>query len=264
MNMSRMLIKLLKTVLVFFLLFSNIYASQKELYPEESMQKNSVVITGVTKGLGRALVSEFAKQGWKIAGCGRSLKMIQELQKEYGPEHIFSVVDVTNNASVATWVHEISEKIGTPTILITNAALINHPNVLWKVQPSEFSKIMETNVIGVFNVLHHFIPLMIEQEKGLIINISSSSGVEGDKEFAPYCTSKFAIEGLTQSLAQELPKGLSVVSLDPGGINTDMLYTAYQESANDYPSPEQRAKLIVPYILNINHKDNGRHLVAPY
>lgn len=249
---------------MFFLLLGNIYAYQGKIQLEESMQKNNVIITGVTKGLGRALVNEFAKQGWKVAGCGRSLEMIQELQNADGPEHVFSVVDVTNEASVASWANEISEKIGAPTILINNAALINHPNVLWKVAPSEFSKIMETNVIGVFNVLHHFIPLMIKQEKGLIVNISSSSGVEGDKEFAPYCTSKFAIEGLTQSLAQELPTGLFVVSLDPGGISTDMLYTAYQETANDYPSPEQRAKLIVPYILNINSKDNGKHLIAPY
>ena len=227
------------------------------------MQKKLVVITGVTKGLGRALVSEFVQQGWKIAGCGRSLKLIQELQNEYGKEHVFSIVDVTNDASVAEWANEISAKMGAPTILINNAALINHPNVLWEVPPSEFSAIMETNVIAVFNVLRHFIPLMIKQEKALIVNIGSSSGIEGEKKFAPYCTSKFAIEGLTQSLAQELPQGLSAVSLDPGGIDTDMLYKAYPEAVDNYPAPEQRAKIIVPYILNINSRDNGRHLVAP-
>lgn len=228
------------------------------------MQKNIVAITGVTKGLGRALASEFSKKGWKIAGCGRSLKTIQGLEKEYGNEHLFSIVDVADDTSVAAWAHEISIKIGTPTILINNAALINRPKVLWEVPPSEFAQIMQTNVIGVYNVLRHFIPLMIKKKEGLIVNISSSSGIEGDQTFAPYCTSKFAIEGLTLSLAQELPKGLSVVSLDPGGMNTDMLYTAYQNNTNDYPSPEQRAKAIVPYILNINHKDNGKHLIAPY
>lgn len=155
-----MSIKFLKTITIFFLLFSNIYAYQGEIYLEESVQKNIVVITGVTKGLGRALVSEFVQQGWKIAGCGRSLKLIQELQKEYGKEHVFSIVDVTNDASVAEWANEISVKMGAPTILINNAALINHPNVLWEVPPSEFSAIMETNVIAVFNVLRHFIPLM--------------------------------------------------------------------------------------------------------
>jgi len=83
---------------------------------------------------------------------------------------------------------------------------------------------------------------------------------EGWGSFSPYCASKFAIEGLSQSLSQELPQGLITVTLAPGTSNTDMLYKALPEEAGQYPTAEERAKIIVPYILNIKPCDSGKHL----
>lgn len=253
---------MLKSLKVIFILsfFLSGFGDCAEIKPEE---KKLLVITGVTKGVGRALVSEFANQGWTIAGCGRSVKEIQQLQNEFGPGHLFSVVDITDDASVAKWAKEVSLKMGSPAILINNAALINEPNVLWKISPSEFSDIMTTNVIGSVNVLRHFTPLMIQRGKGLIVNISSGFGVSGEAMFSPYCASKFAIEGLTQSLAHELPQGLTVVALAPGVINTDMLKKALPDLANQYPTADQRAKILVPFILNIKPSDSGKHLSTP-
>jgi len=227
------------------------------------MEKKLVVITGVSKGVGRSLVSEFANRGWTIIGCGRSEKAIQELQNEYGLEHSFSVIDITDDAAVAKWSEEITLKMGSPSILINNAGLINEPNVLWKISSSEFSEVMDTNVIGTVNALRHFTPIMISRGKGLIVNISSGWGLSGEGMFSPYCASKFAIEGLTQSLAQELPPGLTVVALAPGVINTDMLKKALPDSASKYPNAEQRAKILVPFILNIRPGDSGKHLSTP-
>lgn len=247
------MIKSLKIIIIFSFFLSSFSAECKEL----------LVITGVTKGVGRALVREFANRGWIIAGCGRSAKAIQELQNEYGPDHLFSIVDITDDGSVARWANEISLKFGAPSILINNAAMINQPNLLWKVPASEFSDMMNTNVMGTVNTLRHFIPIMIQRNKGLIVNISSGWGVSGEKMFSPYCASKFAIEGLTQSLAQELPPGLTVVALAPGIINTDMLKKALPDWANQYPTAEQRAKILVPFILNIQPSDSGKHLSTP-
>ena len=102
-------------------------------------EKKLVVITGVTKGLGLGLVGEFISRGWRVAGCGRSAKVVFELQNKYGPENLFSVVDITDDASVALWAKEVASKMGTPSILINNAALINHPKVLWEISSAEFA-----------------------------------------------------------------------------------------------------------------------------
>jgi len=223
-----------------------------------------VVITGVTRGLGRALLKEFVHQGWTVAGCGTSVSAISDLQKEYGNEHVFSTVDVADNDAVKTWADVVVSKIGSPNILINNAGVINKPSPLWKVPPAEFNKVMTVNITGVFNVLQYFIPAMIQKKNGLIINISSSSGKEGEEMFAPYCASKFAIEGLTKSLAKELPEGLAVVSLDPGdGINTDMLKQAYPGDTSHFPDPEKWAKKAVPYLMRMSAQDNGKSLIVP-
>ncbi len=233
-------------------------------------EKKLVVITGATKGIGLGLVGKFINCGWRVAGCGRSIKAIQELQNKYGSENLFSVVDIKDNASVAKWAKEVTSKMGNPSILINNAALINHPKVLWEISSAEFADIMDTNVLGTVNTLRHFIPLMLQKGKGIIVNMSSGWGVNGKvtfspcwagwENFSPYCASKFAIEGLTQSLSQELPEGLTAVTLAPGASNTDMLHKALPEGANQYPTAEQCAAIIVPYILNIKPSDSGKHL----
>jgi NAD(P)-dependent dehydrogenase (short-subunit alcohol dehydrogenase family) len=266
------MLRILPTILLFTLFGASCFAAAAQRILESVTEKKLVVITGATKGVGQGLVGEFISHGWRVAGCGRSVKAVQELQNKYGPENLFSVVDITDDASVANWAKEVASKMGTPSILINNAGLINHPKVLWEISSAEFADIMDTNVLGTVNILRHFIPLMIQKGKGLIVNMSSGWGVYGKEKFSPYCTeygegkfapycaSKFAIEGLTQSLSQELPQGLTVVTLAPGVISTDMLQKAYPEKANQYPRAEQRAKVIVPYILNIKPSDSGKHL----
>ncbi len=256
--------------MLFALFGANCFGNTVEWESNFMIEKKLVVITGVTKGIGLALVGEFIRSGWRVAGCGRSVKTVQELQNKYGPEHLFSVVDIKDDLSVSNWSKEVASKMGIPFILINNAGLINHPKVLWEIPSDEFADIMDTNVLGTVNMLRHFIPLMLQKREGIIVNISSgwgvngkitfSPGCEGWGSFSPYCASKFAIEGLTQSLSQELPQGLIAVTLAPGASNTDMLHKALSEEAGQYPTAEERAKIIVPHILNINPSDSGKHL----
>jgi|694.fasta_scaffold02054_35 NAD(P)-dependent dehydrogenase (short-subunit alcohol dehydrogenase family) len=262
--------RILAMMLLFTFFGANCFVNCVEREPNFMIEKKLVVITGVTKGIGLALVEEFTRCGWRVAGCGRSVKTVQELQNKYGSEHLFSVVDIKDNVSVSKWAQEVASKMGIPFILINNAALINHPKVLWEIPSDEFADIMDTNVLGTVNMLRHFIPLMLQKKQGIIVNVSSgwrlngkitfSSDCEGWGNFSPYCASKFAIEGLTQSLSQELPQGLIAVTLAPGTSNTDMLYKAIPEKIGQYPTAEERAKIIVPYILNIKPCDSGKHL----
>jgi NAD(P)-dependent dehydrogenase (short-subunit alcohol dehydrogenase family) len=225
--------------------------------------ENLVVITGVTRGLGRAMAEEFVRLGHTVAGCGRSEKEISQLRSQLGKLHDFAVVNVASDAEVKSWAAEALRAHGAPTLLLNNAAIINKNARLWEVSAEEFSQVMDINIKGTVSVIRHFLPAMIKRGSGVVVNFSSGWGRSTDAEVAPYCASKWAIEGLTQSLAQELPHGLATVALNPGIINTDMLQSCFGGSASSYPSPAQWAKTAVPFLLRLGPNDNGRQLTAP-
>ena len=95
------------------------------------------------------------------------------------------------------------------------------------------------------------------------MNFSSGWGRSVSPEVAPYCATKYAIEGLTKALAAELPEGMAAVPLNPGVIDTDMLRSCFGKEAAAYPSPEEWADAAVPFLLRLGPKDNGKSLTAP-
>jgi len=221
-----------------------------------------VVITGVTRGLGRALAEWFMANGHTVAGCGRG-SAILDLRFDHPAPHDFSVVDVTEENRVAIWAEKLSGTHGAPDLLVCNAGVINQPAPLWKVPATEFNRVIDVNVKGVATVIRHFVPHMIARGSGIVVNLSSGWGRGTSPEVAPYCASKFAIEGLTQALAQELPSGLAAVALNPGVIDTDMLRQAWNEGAAAYPKADEWAKAAGPFLLGLSAKDNGRALTVP-
>jgi NAD(P)-dependent dehydrogenase (short-subunit alcohol dehydrogenase family) len=225
--------------------------------------KKIVVITGVTRGLGRAIAEEFARLGQTVVGCGRSQKEIEQLRSELGKPHDFALVDVAADAEVKAWAAKVLSSNGAPSLLLNNAAVINKNARLWDVSVDEFSRVMDVNVKGTVSVIRHFLPAMIKAGEGVVVNFSSGWGRSTDAEVAPYCASKWAIEGLTQSLSQELPTGLAAVALNPGIINTDMLKSCFGGAASSYPTAERWAKAAVPFLLKLGAGDNGKQLTAP-
>ena len=222
-----------------------------------------ILITGVSRGLGRALTEEFIRLGHVVVGCGRSEKEIAQLQKQFPSPNDFSVVNVADDSQVAGWAKKVLVGHAAPDLLLNNAALINRNAPLWKISAPEFSDVMDVNLKGVANVIRHFVPTMIRQGRGVIVNFSSGWGRSTDAEVAPYCATKWAIEGLTQALAQELPPGLAAVPLNPGIINTAMLQSCFAGGATNYPAPRDWAKTAAPFLLKINSADNGKPLTVP-
>jgi NAD(P)-dependent dehydrogenase (short-subunit alcohol dehydrogenase family) len=220
-----------------------------------------IVLTGVTRGLGRAMTEEFIRLGHIVIGCGRSKKELGELRLRFGKPHSFTVVDVASDDEVRAWAADSLSSA--PELVVNNAAIINRNAPLWKVSAEEFSRVIDINVKGTVSVIRHFLPPMIAAGKGVLVNFSSGWGRSTDAEVAPYCASKWAIEGLTQSLAQELPAGVAAVALNPGIINTAMLQSCFGSSASSYPSAEQWAKGAVPFLLQLGPADNGKQLTAP-
>jgi NAD(P)-dependent dehydrogenase (short-subunit alcohol dehydrogenase family) len=123
--------------------------------------------------------------------------------------------------------------------------------------------LVDVNICGVANIIRHFVPTMVARNSGVIVNFSSGWGRSASPEVAPYCATKWAIEGLSQALAQELPDGMAAVAFNPGIIDTDMLRTAWGEGAGSYPKAEEWAQRVVPYLLAVGPAQNGRPLKAP-
>jgi len=221
-----------------------------------------IVLTGVSRGLGQAMARGFIDRGHTICGAARDKQAIARLTEAWGAPHRFAAVDTANDEQVAAWAADVLAACGPPDLLINNAALMNRPAPLWKVPCDEFSQLFDVNVKGTFHVIRHFLPAMVRHKRGVIVNFSSGWGRSVDRDVAPYCATKWAIEGLTRALAEELPAGMAAVPLNPGVINTDMLQSAWGKDAAQYPSPEEWAVRAVPFILALAEKDNGQPLAV--
>lgn len=222
-----------------------------------------IVLTGATRGLGRAMTEKLAALGHTVLGCGRSAAQVAELAQRFGPPHDFAVVDVADEAQVKLWAERILARHGAPDLLLNNAALLEPVAKLWEVSGPDFGRLIDVNVKGVANVIRHFVPGMIARGQGVIVNFSSGLGHSTMPTVAPYCASKFAVEGLTQALAQELPAGLAAIPFNPGVIATDMLRSFSGDIAGRAPGAAQWAERAVPFLLRLGAEDNGQSLRVP-
>lgn len=223
---------------------------------------SAVVITGVTRGLGRAMVDEFVRLGHTVFGCARTRDQIEELARLY-PKHDFQTVNVASDPEVKAWAESVLTKYGAPDFVLNNAAVINPKVSFWQVEDRDFSDEIDINIKGVANVIRHFAPSMIQRKSGIIVNFSSRWGKNCEKNMAPYCATKWAVEALTRVLAEELrPKGVAAVGLNPGIVKTGM-FRQYvgnrrQFEASNCISAADWTKIAVPLILRLRLKDAGK------
>lgn len=225
---------------------------------EKGVKQKVVVITGASRGLGQAMAAEFIRHGCAVAGCGRS-----PARSEYKAPGFYASVDVRDPQAVEAFAAQVAQKLGAPDLLINNAAIINRSARLWELSPAEFSDILDINIKGVFHMIRAFLPAMLKRTSGVVVNFSSGWGRSTSPEVASYCATKYAIEGLTQALAQELPSGMAAIPLNPGIIDTEMLRSCFGEGAGSYPKPDEWARRAVPFLLGVGPRDNGRSLTAP-
>lgn len=227
------------------------------------MSEKLVVVTGASRGLGRALVDALAALGHRIIGCSRSQEAIDRLGGHYPPPHRFTAVDVASISEVDHWAQAVLQEHGPPDLLINNAALINGNAPLWEVGHEEWNRLVDVNINGVYYVTRAFVPAMIRRGSGIVVNLSSGWGRSVSPDVVPYCTTKWAIEGMTRGLAEELPKGMAAVPLSPGVVHTEMLETCMGDDANSYPRPNEWAKRAVPFLLGLGPEHNGQPLTVP-
>jgi NAD(P)-dependent dehydrogenase (short-subunit alcohol dehydrogenase family) len=200
----------------------------------------------------------FAAEGWTVSGCGTDAAALQLLANELGPDHHVQACDVTDPSALEDFATAVTERSGAPDLRLNSAATINPNKPLW-----EASRVVNVNLKDVHLVIRAFLPGMIRRGKGVVVNFSSGWGRSTSPEVAPYCATKWGIEGLTVALAQELPAGLVAVALNPGIIDTRMLRSCFGEEADSYPTPKEWAKAAVPYLASLGIRHNGIALTVP-
>jgi uncharacterized protein len=205
-------------------------------------QDRVVLITGASSGIGRCLALDLAARGAIVVGCGRSLERLEELATELrrgSPACTVIKCDVSRLDQVRAMVTNVLSEFGKIDILINNAGVgMRKPFVETSI--SVIEEIMKINYLGTFYCTHEVLPSMITRRSGHIVNISSVAGKIGTLNVAAYCASKFAINGLSESLYHELkPLGIHVSVVCPGPVRTD-----FNKSFADLP-PKSPSFLVV-------------------
>ncbi|WOO39831.1 SDR family oxidoreductase [Rubellicoccus peritrichatus] len=221
----------------------------------------TIVITGCTRGIGRALTEKFTQLGHNVIGCGRNDLLIDELRHHPGPSENFSIVNVLKPTQVRNWAEDVVQRHGVPDIIINNAGVAHASVAFWDIEPDDFDRTIDINIKGVANVARAFIPFMLKKGSGIIINMSSGVGTYAIPDFSGYAASKHAIEGLSKSIAKDLPQGIACIPLQPGMVNTEMLQDHLGlESADKGVSPAEWAEYAAPYILTLGPEHSGESM----
>ncbi|MCM8781247.1 MAG: 3-oxoacyl-[acyl-carrier-protein] reductase [Candidatus Omnitrophica bacterium] len=222
------------------------------------MLKSKVaIISGATRGIGRAIALELGREGANIAfNYLKSKSEALDLEKEIkaiGVESKASQIDISDFDAVSEWVKKTKELFGGLDILINNAGIINDKALMF-MEKEDWLKVINTNLNGVFNLTHAAIIGFMKQKSGNIVNITSVSGITGMAKQTNYAASKAGIIGFTKSLAKEVAAyNIRVNAVAPGFIETDMLDNlkeAYKkELLKNIPlarfgSPEDVAKVV--------------------
>lgn len=198
----------------------------------------SVLITGTNKGIGLAAVLSFARGGYKVFATMRNLEAAATLKKYIVDESLSVIIykmDVDSDESVKHCIETIIKEHGTIDVLVNNAGIERHGSVE-ELPMADFKAIMETNYFGVIRCIQAVLPQMRENKNGCIINVGSVSGKIANTPLSAYSASKFALEALTESLAQEVkPFNVRVSLVQPGIIDTKMAHDISVDSNSKYP-----------------------------
>ncbi|WP_419393066.1 SDR family oxidoreductase [Cytobacillus praedii] len=230
-------------------------------------KKPVVMITGASKGLGKALTLALAREGVRLAICARGEMMLRKVEKEVlalGAEVISVQADVSDIRDINRFVSIVEEGFGCVDVLINNASIFGPgPALLSDYPEHDFAEVIKVNVMNPFLVTKRVLPGMLIRNKGRIFNLTSEAGKTGFAEWGAYGISKFAVEGLTQTWADELQDtGVSISMVDPGEMDTEMHRVAVPECDYELGDPNEVSKVFVTLALDETIDLNGKRFEA--
>lgn len=224
------------------------------------------LITGGSKGIGKGIAEAYLKQGAEVIICGRNEANLQatgDELKEFGQIN-YVVCDITKLDDVkrlASQIEAIKQKLD---ILVNNASILGARSSIMEYPEDVWEEVIHINLNAQFFVTKALLPLLNKSENSSIINVSSSVGRKGKKEWGAYAASKFGVEALTQVLAHEMEDtNVRVNSVNPGGTRTDMRAGAYpDEDPNTLPTPLDISPVFVYLASDESIDINGQEFAA--
>ncbi|MDQ0350274.1 3-oxoacyl-[acyl-carrier protein] reductase [Alkalibacillus filiformis] len=225
----------------------------------QKLEGKIAYITGASQGIGRATAIELAKEGVNVGLIARQeskLEKVAEEVKKYGVNVDIGIVDVSDLTAVDQTIKNLASTLGTPDILINNAGIASYGKFL-ETDPEEWRRIFDVNVFGMYNVTRAVLPSMIDEDRGDIINISSSSGLKATAGTSAYSASKFAVQGMSEALMQEVrPHNIRVFTMNPSLVATELPFGEELDEKNDpekLMQPEDLAEYMVAQ-LKLNQR----------
>jgi len=216
------------------------------------------LITGASRGIGKAVARAYATEGAKVFICARSEAELERAAGEIraaGGDAAYAAADLSRDGAAERIVREVERRYGPPDVLVNNAGILGPRAPIVTYPVDAWEEVMHINVNSVFILTQTVLRLMTARRQGSIINVSSSVGRIGKARWGAYAVSKFAIEGLTQVLADEL-KGWNIRAnaVNPGGTRTAMRAEAYpEEDPATLPKPEE----ITPVFIYLASDDSA-------
>ncbi|TFB21741.1 3-ketoacyl-ACP reductase [Filobacillus milosensis] len=215
-------------------------------------------VTGAGSGIGKATAIELAKEGVHVGLIARTenkLAQVAEEVRQYGVNVEYVAVDITDLNAVNQAIAELRENLGQADILINNAG-IGSKGHLVNSDPDEWKKPIEVNVFGTYHVTKAVLPDLIDKNKGDIINISSSNGLKATAGSSAYSASKFAVQGMSEALMQEVRhNNIRVFTMNPSLVATELAFGGHLEEKNEdkFMQPEDLAEYMVAQ-LKLNQR----------
>jgi len=219
------------------------------------LKQKTVVITGASRGLGRQLVIRCAKEHAHLIAASRNKSELQTLADETGALPV--IADITDEKQVITLAETANKRFGSIDIWINNAGIwVPHGPVLG-IETSRLYNLFSVNVFGTIYGSKAALSLMLPHKSGVIVNILSTSALEGRPNSAAYCASKFAADGFTKSLrAETKDSGIKVISVYPGGMKTHLFDEKIPTEFDRFMDPKTIADTIIEHIIKDNPDDS--------
>lgn len=234
----------------------------------KGLSGKAVMITGASKGLGRALSVAFAQEGAKLALSARGAEALERVKRELealGAEVLAVAGDMSVSRDVERFVAAAEDAYGRIDVLINNASILGpSPMPLLLDYPEEdFAHVLRVNAVGPFLVTRRVLPNMLLRGSGSIVNVTSEAGNAGYAGWGAYGISKFALEGLTETWADEVQEtGVRVNMVDPGEMDTEMHALAVPDCDYELAKPQEVTGVFLYLASDESIGVNGKRFAA--